>query len=97
MKHAAISRKPTKAEYEQLYELLDDLSYYVVEDKEARHSDINTALEEAIILVIEGLETRNSRYSGKMVLVVWADHSTNNYDLFSWNNEGQLEEVEQIK
>lgn len=91
------SRKPTEAEYQELGELLDDITYYIIEDAAERHTDIRVALEAATLVVFDNLETQNVQCGGKTILVIWADHSTNNFDLYRWNEDGKLEEVEQIK
>lgn len=91
------SRKPTEAEYQELGELLDTLSYYIVEDATDRHAEIRTALEAATIVVFDNLKTNNKQCGGKTILVIWADHSANNFDLYRWNKDGNLEEVEHIK
>jgi len=91
------SRKPTKSELEQLYRLMDDVTYYIVEDTEPRHKDIITALEAATIVVFDNLKSHNVQCSGKMMFVIWADHSENNFNLYKWNENGELEEVEQSK
>lgn len=97
MNNGIPSRKPTKAEYRELFELLDTLAYYIVEDEAERHSEISEALEAATLVVFENLETHNPQCEGKTMLVIWADHSTNNFDLYRWNQGGELEEVEQIR
>lgn len=97
MTNPLLSRRPTEAEYQELGELLDTLSYYIVEDATERHADIRTALETATIIVFDNLKTNNKQCGGKMILVIWADHSSNNFDLYRWNEDGNLEEVEHIK
>lgn len=97
MNNGISSRKPTEAEYRELVELLDTLAYYILEDEEERQADISTALEAATLVVFENLETQNPQCSGKTMLVIWADHSTNNFDVYRWNQDGELEEVEQMK
>lgn len=91
------SRKPTEAELEQLYMLMEDVTYYIVEDAEPRHKDIKTALEAATIVVFENLKSENMQCSGKLMFVIWADHSENNFNLYKWNEDGKLEEVDHIK